>query len=113
MIKPDMSANPAFDATGDPAAFFRKLWGAMPSSLPWIPGMLIPTLSIEEIDRQIAELKAVEGWLDTNRHMLRSDDPSAESAKRDNRGAACNERHISHCTDFCRRRDKQLQAIDT
>jgi hypothetical protein len=72
MIKPDMSGNPAFDAMGDPAEFIKKLWDAMPLSLSGIPGMVMPTLSVEEIDKQIADMKAVEGWLDMNRNMLRS-----------------------------------------
>ena len=37
-----------------------------------IPGMIMPTLSVEEINKQISDLKAVESWLTLNMNMLRS-----------------------------------------
>jgi len=37
-----------------------------------IPGMIMPSLSVEEINKQIADLKAVESWLTLNMNMLRS-----------------------------------------
>ena len=57
------SANPM----GDTLAFVKQLWGSMK-----IPGMSIPSLSPEDIDKQIADLKAVESWLQVNMNMLRS-----------------------------------------
>jgi len=66
MIQPDMPD------MNDPAEFLKKIWGTMPASLADVPGIVIPTLSLEEIDKQIADLKAVEGWLEMNRNMLRS-----------------------------------------
>jgi hypothetical protein len=72
MTKPDEHGIPAFDAMTQSADFFRKIWGSMPSSLAGMPGIVMPTLSIEEIDKQIADMKSVEGWLDMNRNMLRS-----------------------------------------
>jgi hypothetical protein len=36
-----------------------------------IPGMAMPSLSPEDIDKQIADLKAVESWLQVNMNMLR------------------------------------------
>lgn len=43
--------------------FMQKMWN--PMSFP-MPGMLTPTVSVEEIDKKIAELKAVETWLTMN-----------------------------------------------
>ncbi len=40
--------------------FMQKLWN--PMSFP-MPGMAMPTVNVEEIERKIAELKAVETWL--------------------------------------------------
>ena len=52
----------------DPFAMFRRLWG--PLGIP-LPGMTMPTLDPAEIEKRIAELKAVEGWLSMNLNMLR------------------------------------------
>ena len=40
--------------------FMQKMWN--PMSFP-MPGMAMPTVNVAEIDRKIAELKAVETWL--------------------------------------------------
>jgi hypothetical protein len=40
--------------------FMQKMWN--PASFP-MPGMITPTVNIEEIDKKIFELKAVENWL--------------------------------------------------
>ena len=40
--------------------FMQKMWN--PMSFP-MPGMAMPTVNVEEIERKIAELKAVETWL--------------------------------------------------
>jgi len=40
--------------------FMQKLWN--PMSFP-MPGMAMPTVNVEEVERKIAELKAVETWL--------------------------------------------------
>ena len=47
--------------------FFQKMWN--PTSFP-IPGMFTPTMNIDEIDRKIAELQAVENWLKMNLTFL-------------------------------------------
>jgi hypothetical protein len=43
--------------------FMQKMWN--PLSFP-MPGMLTPTMSVEEVEKKIAELKAVETWLTMN-----------------------------------------------
>ncbi len=40
--------------------FMQKMWN--PMSFP-LPGMITPTVDIEEIDKKIFELKAVVTWL--------------------------------------------------
>ncbi|NMG33975.1 hypothetical protein GRF61_05865 [Azoarcus sp. TTM-91] len=51
----------------DPLDFVRSLWNNMGFSFP---GMVTPTLDIDELDKRIADLKAVEGWLKMNLNML-------------------------------------------
>ncbi len=58
---------PGMNAMGDTLEFVKNLWGSMK-----VPGMSMPSLSPEEIDKQIADLKAVESWLQINMSMLRS-----------------------------------------
>ncbi|OGA52816.1 MAG: hypothetical protein A3G24_01120 [Betaproteobacteria bacterium RIFCSPLOWO2_12_FULL_62_13] len=43
--------------------FMQKMWN--PLSFP-IPGMLTPTVNVEEIEKKIGELKNVETWLTMN-----------------------------------------------
>ncbi len=43
--------------------FMQKMWN--PMSFP-LPGMVTPTVDIGEIEKKIAELKAVETWLTMN-----------------------------------------------
>jgi hypothetical protein len=52
----------------DPFEMFRRLWG--PLGVP-IPGMAIPTLDPEEVEKRIADLKSVEGWLTMNLNMVK------------------------------------------
>ena len=52
----------------DPFEMFRRLWG--PLGVP-VPGMTMPTLDPQEIDKRITELKSVEMWLSMNLSMLR------------------------------------------
>lgn len=40
--------------------FMQKMWN--PMSFP-MPGMAMPTVNVAEIERKVAELKAVETWL--------------------------------------------------
>lgn len=51
----------------DPLDFVRGMWSNMGFSLP---GMVTPTLDIDELDKRIADLKAVENWLKMNLSML-------------------------------------------
>jgi len=51
----------------DPLEFMKGMWGNMGFSLP---GMVAPTFDTEELEKRIADLKAVEGWLRMNLSML-------------------------------------------
>ena len=53
----------------DPFELFRKLRG--PLGVP-VPGMAMPTMDPQEIDKRITELKSVEMWLNMNLNMLRA-----------------------------------------
>jgi hypothetical protein len=66
MIKPPMSNIPGMNAMTDTLGFVKNLWGGM-----GVPGMVMPTLSVDEINKQISDLKAVESWLNLNMNMLR------------------------------------------
>jgi hypothetical protein len=61
-----MSGIPGVDAMTDSLEFVKNLWGGMK-----IPGMIVPTLSVDELNKQITDLKAVESWLTLNMNMLR------------------------------------------
>lgn len=51
------------DVPKDFFEFMQKMWN--PMGFP-IPGMIAPTMNIEDLDKKIAELKAVETWLTMN-----------------------------------------------
>jgi hypothetical protein len=51
----------------EPLDFLKSMWGNMGFPLP---GMVAPTVDTNELERRIADLKAVEGWLRTNLSML-------------------------------------------
>jgi hypothetical protein len=52
----------------DPFEMFRRLWG--PLGVP-LPGMTMPTLDPNEIEKRIQELRSVEAWLTMNLNVLR------------------------------------------
>jgi len=51
----------------DPLSFVRNLWSGMGLSMP---GMVTPTFDVDELDKRIKDMKAVEGWLRMNLSML-------------------------------------------
>ena len=52
----------------DPFEMFRNLWG--PLGVP-VPGLAMPTLDPQEVEKRIAELRSVEGWLTMNLNMVK------------------------------------------
>jgi hypothetical protein len=71
MLKPQMPNIPGVGAVSDTLDFVKNLWGSMSVPGISIPGMATPTLSVDELDKKIADLKAVESWLNLNLSMLR------------------------------------------
>lgn len=67
MPKPSMSGIPGADAMADTLEMVKALWSGM-----GIPGMMMPSVSADDINKQIADLKAVESWLALNMNMLRN-----------------------------------------
>jgi hypothetical protein len=74
MLKPSAPAMPGMTDTLD---FVKNLWGSMQipgTGLPGMPGMAgiaAPPMSSEDLDKRIADLRAVESWLNLNLTMLR------------------------------------------
>jgi hypothetical protein len=81
------SALPFANTVGDSLELMKKMWGiaglpGMPNAgqmasmamrLPQqLPSMVAPTFDISELDRRIADLRAVEQWLELNTGMLRT-----------------------------------------
>lgn len=51
----------------EPLDLLKAMWSNL--GIP-LPGMITPTLDTDELDKHIADLKSVEGWLRTNLSML-------------------------------------------
>jgi len=58
---------PGAGSISDTMEFMRKMWGSMGT-----PAMGIPSLSVEEINKKISDLKTVASWLELNMNMLRA-----------------------------------------
>ena len=57
---------PGAGTMNDTLEFVRNFWGSMK-----VPGMTMPSMSPDDLNKQIADLKAVESWLQMNMNMLR------------------------------------------
>ena len=74
MLKPSAPAMPGMTDTLD---FVKNLWGSMQipgtglPGMPGMPGLAAPPMSPEDLDKRIADLRAVESWLNLNLTMLR------------------------------------------
>jgi len=72
MIKPQASAT--IPGVTDTLDFVKNLWGSMNipgAGMGGMPGMGGAGLSTEDLDKRIADMKAVESWLNLNLTMLR------------------------------------------
>ena len=67
MADSNMGGIPGVSAMTDTLEFVKNLWGGMK-----VPGMAMPSLSVDDVNKQITDLKAVESWLNVNMSMLRS-----------------------------------------
>ena len=72
MSNPQMPHIPGAAVMTDTLDFVKSLWGSMGVPGISIPGIAAPTLSVDDLDKKISELKAVESWLNLNATMLRS-----------------------------------------
>lgn len=67
MLKPPSQNVPGMT---DTLEFVKNLWGGM--GVPGMSASAAPTLSTDELDKRITDLKAVESWLNLNLTMLRT-----------------------------------------
>lgn len=78
MANPHVPQMPGAAVVTDTLDFVKNLWGSMGVPGMGMPGLGLPlqgitapTLSVEELDKKINDLKAVETWLNLNISMLR------------------------------------------
>jgi hypothetical protein len=65
--------SPSMPGMTDTLDFVKNLWGSMHipgANMPGMPGLGGPPMSIEDLDKRIADMKAVESWLNLNLSML-------------------------------------------
>ncbi len=87
------AGSPLFNPVADSFELMKKMWGfaglpgmptpsglaAMAARIPQqLPSMLAPTLDVNELEKRIADLRAVEQWLELNAGMLRTTIQSLE-----------------------------------
>lgn len=65
------SAVPAGGGLAGGMDLLRRFWGALPGGSA-VPGFLVPTVDVEELDKRISDLRAAESWLEVNLNMLRA-----------------------------------------
>ena len=68
MLKPPAANMPGVT---DTLEFVKNLWGSMNLPGANLSGMAAPPMSADDLDKRIADLKAVESWLNMNLAMLR------------------------------------------
>ena len=71
MANPQMPHIPGAAVVTDTLDFVKNLWGSLSVPGMGVPGITAPSLSVEELDKKINDLKAVEAWLNLNTSMLR------------------------------------------
>ena len=71
MMNSSIPKMPGMGSMTETFEFVKNLWGGAGKQAMGIPGMVMPTMSLEEVDKQIKDLKAVESWLTVNMNMLR------------------------------------------
>jgi len=69
MLKPPPSAT--IPGVTDTLDFVKNLWGSMSIPGAGMSGIASPAMSVEDLDKRIADMKAVESWLNLNLTMLR------------------------------------------
>ncbi|MEP6608042.1 MAG: PhaM family polyhydroxyalkanoate granule multifunctional regulatory protein [Burkholderiaceae bacterium] len=84
---------PFANPIGDSLELMKKMWGfaglpgiptasnlaSMAARIPQqLPSMMVPTLDVDELEKRIADLRAVEQWLELNAKLLRTTIQSLE-----------------------------------
>ena len=69
MLKPPSQTVPGMT---DTLEFVKNLWGGMGVPGVGMPGIGAPQMSVDDLDKRITDLKAVETWLNLNLTMLRT-----------------------------------------
>ena len=78
MPTPNMPNIPGAASMTDSLEFVKNLWGSMGVPGMNVPGLAVPSLAPEDLDKKIADLKAVESWLNVNMTMLRGTNQALE-----------------------------------
>lgn len=61
--------NPFTNGLAGGMDFIKNFWS---NSSSGVPGFVVPTIDLKDLEKRIKDLKAVEGWLDVNLNMLRT-----------------------------------------
>jgi len=86
------SSLPIANPVGESLDLMKKMWGfaglpglptpgsltSMAARIPQLPSMLAPTLDVDELEKRITDLRAVEQWLELNATILRTTIQSLE-----------------------------------
>lgn len=68
-------AGPGSPPLGPPLAqgmdLIKQFWSNLPGGNA-LPGFLVPTVDVEELDKRLSDLRAAEKWLEVNLNMLRA-----------------------------------------
>lgn len=62
-----MNDQDSFSPMDNAQEMLKSFWGGM--NIP-LPGLMTPTLDVDELEKRITDMKAVEGWLKMNLNML-------------------------------------------
>jgi hypothetical protein len=65
------SMQPAASAVTSGMEMLTSLWSQLPGSSQ-VPGFLVPTVDLDELDKRLADLRAAESWVEVNLNMLRA-----------------------------------------
>ena len=66
---PDTPSNPFAESLAGGVDFMRNFWSQTPNM---VPGLTLPTVDLDDLDKRIKDLKAVESWLEMNHSLLRA-----------------------------------------
>ena len=68
---PASAAPPLIQGLTGGIDLMKDFWNQFPGAAP-LPGFLVPTVDVEELDKRIADLKAAHAWVEVNLNLLRT-----------------------------------------